>query len=226
MAELLLIGASGLAREVLSVLRGNGDPRAVSVVDDQAALVGTALDGALVVGGLSQVARHPAAELLVCVGNGAARAGIVARLAEMGVTPDRYATLIHPLVAVPDSCRVGAGSILLAGVVLTSDVHLGNHVVVMPNATLTHGNRIGSFATLCAGVVVGGDVNIGEAAYIGMNASIRERAMIGAAAVIGMGAAVLGDVPPRQTWVGVPAHLLRAGMRVSQGGVGAGERRG
>ena len=209
MREILLIGASGLAREVLSVLRGNGDPRAVSVVDDQTVLVGTALDGALVVGGLSQVARRPAAELLVCVGDGAARAGIVARLAEMGVTPDRYATLIHPLVAVPDSCRVGAGSILLAGVVLTADVVLGQHTVVMPQVTLTHGDRVDDFATLCAGVTLGGNVRVGSGAYLGMNAAVRERVSIGRGAVLGMGSAVLEDVPDRETWVGVPARRLR-----------------
>jgi acetyltransferase-like isoleucine patch superfamily enzyme len=90
----------------------------------------------------------------------------------------------------------------------------------MPNATLTHGNRVGSFATVCAGVAVGGDVWIGDQAYIGMNASIRERSMIGAAATIGMGAAVLGNVPPRQTWVGIPAQPLRSVRQASRGGAG------
>ena len=226
MRELLLIGASGLAREVLSVLRGNDDPHVIYVVDDQAELAGTALDGVLIVGGLSQVAHHPTADLLICVGSGAARADLVARLADLGVTPDRYTTLIHPAVGVPDSCRVGAGSILLCGVVLTTDVQLGEHVVVMPNVTLTHGNRVGSFATLCAGVAVGGDVHVGRGAYIGMNASIREGTLIGAAAVIGMGAAVLVDVAPHETWVGVPAQRMPAAAQLSRAGADFRGRRG
>ncbi|SEM93189.1 NeuD/PglB/VioB family sugar acetyltransferase [Cryobacterium luteum] len=226
MTELLLIGASGLAREVLSVLHENGDARSVAIVDDQAALTGTSLDGALVVGGLTHVARHPTAQLLVCVGNGAARAALVERLTGQGITPDRYATLVHPAAVVPTSCRVGTGSILLACVVLTADVHLGNHVVIMPNVTLTHGNRVESFATLCAGVAVGGDAHIGVGAYIGMNASIRERTRIGAAAVIGMGAAVLADVPSAQTWVGVPAQRMLATARPNRSGAGARGPRG
>jgi len=220
MPELLLIGASGLAREVLSVLRRTGDSRSVSILDDQSALAGTTVNGAVVIGGLSEVANRPRAELLVCVGQGAARAAIVARLTGLGVTPDRYCSVIHPSVDVPDTCHVGVGGILFAGVVLTADVHLGDHVVIMPNATLTHGNRVGSFATVCAGVAVGGDVWIGDQAYIGMNASIRERSMIGAAATIGMGAAVLGNVPPRQTWVGIPAQPLRSVRQASRGGAG------
>ncbi|TFD66800.1 NeuD/PglB/VioB family sugar acetyltransferase [Cryobacterium ruanii] len=226
MPELLLIGASGLAHEVLSVLHENGDPRSVFVVDDQAALTGTSLAGALVVGGLAQVAHHPTAQLLVCVGNGAARSDLVERLTGLGITPDRYTTVIHPRATVPASCRVGVGSILLAGVALTADVLVGDHVVVMPNVTLTHGNRVESFATLCAGVAVGGDVHIGVGAYIGMNASIRERIRIGAAAVIGMGAAVLADVPFQETWIGVPAQPMLATARLARSGAGVRGQRG
>jgi sugar O-acyltransferase (sialic acid O-acetyltransferase NeuD family) len=209
MRELLLIGASGLAREVLSVLRRTGDSRSVSILDDQSALAGTSVQGAAVVGGLSEVANRPGAELLVCVGQGVARAAIVARLTGLGVTPDRYCSVIHPSVDVPDTCHVGVGGILLAGVVLTDDVHLGDHVVIMPNATLTHGNRLDDFATLCAGVTLGGNVRVGSGAYLGMNAAVRERVSIGRGAVLGMGSAVLEDVPDRETWVGVPARRLR-----------------
>ncbi|TDW29947.1 NeuD/PglB/VioB family sugar acetyltransferase [Cryobacterium psychrophilum] len=207
MSELLLIGASGLAREVLSLLRTQSDSRTVLFVDDDPALWGTTIDGAPVVGGLSEVTNHPTAQIVICVGRGAGRAALIERL---GVTPGRYARVIHRSVEVPDSCRVGAGSILLAGVVLTTDVHIGDHVVVMPNVTMTHGNRVDSLATLCAGVTLGGDVFIGTMAYLGMNASVRERVRIGQGAVLGMGSAVLQDVPDRESWVGVPARRLAA----------------
>lgn len=210
MPELLLVGASGLAREVLSLLRTQSDPRTVMFVDDDSARWGTVIDGARIIGGLSEVTNHPTAEIVCCVGRGADRAALVDRLGGLGVTSGRYARVVHGSVDVPDSCRVGAGSILLAGAVLTADVHLGDHVVVMPHVTLTHGNRVGAFATLCAGVAVGGDVHVGSGAYLGMNASVRERVRIGHGAVLGMGSVLLQDVPDHESWAGVPARRLAA----------------
>ena len=58
---------------------------------------------------------------------------------------ERYAVLIHPSVDVPESCTVGAGSIVLAGCVLTADVRVGRHVVMMPGVVLTHDDVIEEF---------------------------------------------------------------------------------
>lgn len=205
MRDLILVGASGLARETLALLSVSGSHRVIGVVDDGAARWGTEISGVPVIGGLDAIAEHPRAEIAVCVGHGSGRARIVDRLRALGVHDHRYARIVHPAIHVPDDCRIGAGSILLAGVVLTADVAIGRHVVAMPNVTLTHGDRIGSFATLCAGVTLGGGVRVGEEAYLGMGASVRARSRIGRRATLGMGAVLLRDQPAGETWLGVPA---------------------
>ena len=200
----LLVGASGLCREVIPVLKEAGR-RIIGVLDDRHSLLAPAFFGTPVLGGVDDIARYPDAEVLVCVGSGAARVTIVER---MGLDTTRFATVIDPSVRNPAGYPVGRGSILLAGVTITADAEIGNHVVAMPQVTITHDCMIDDFATLAAGVSLGGGVSVGRAAYLGMNASVLPGRKIGAEAIVGMGAVVLADVPEAETWAGVPAKHL------------------
>jgi len=200
--DVLLLAAGGLAREVLAAdLPGI---EIVGLLDDDPARAGTEIGGRPVLGRID-LARDRPERLLVCAGRGAARRGIVERI---GAHDDRFVTAVDPSVRIPAGCTVGAGSILLAGTVLTADVSIGRHVVAMPGVVLTHDDVIADYATLAAGVRLGGGVQVGESAYLGMSVAVRQNLRIGSDALIGMGAVVLGDVPPGETWVGVPAGKM------------------
>lgn len=215
MSELILIAASGLAREVLAMVRSSGQYDVVGLLDDDKEMAGVSVDGAPVLGTIDDAARYTHAFVLVCIGSGRARESVVERLTALGLTEARYATAIDPSVQYPEGCRVGRGSILLRNVTLTAAVTIGSHVVAMPSVTFTHDDDVADFATFAAGVSLGGGVRIGRAAYLGMNASVRERTSVGAYATVGMGAAVLSNVPDGETWVGVPAHEIdRDGFRM------------
>ena len=213
MDELLLIAASGLAREVLAAVREGGRFNVIGILDDDAGRAGTVVDGTRILGPASDALRYPEAGIVVCVGAGRGRARIVDRLATLGIPDRRYATVLDPSVRIPAGCRIGRGSVLLGHVTLTAGVTLGEHVVAMPGVTFTHDDVVEDFATFAAGVSLGGGVRVGRGAYLGMNASVREGSSVGAGATIGMGAAVLADVPEDETWVGVPARVLRAGIQ-------------
>ncbi|MDZ5660563.1 NeuD/PglB/VioB family sugar acetyltransferase [Nocardioides sp. S-58] len=212
MSGLVLVGASGLAREAtaVAVLMNHDGP--VSIVDDNTATWGTLHGLTPVLGSVDLVPGLVDHEVVLAMGRGGHRRRVATRLGMLGLAPERYASIIHPRIVLPGSCHIGTGSIALDGVVLTADVEVGEHVVLMPHVTLTHGDVVEDYATLCAGVSLGGDVHVGEAAYIGMNASVRQGVRIGAGATVGMGSVVLSDVPAGQTWVGVPARPIRTGV--------------
>jgi sugar O-acyltransferase (sialic acid O-acetyltransferase NeuD family) len=205
MEDLLLVAASGLAREVLAVLRRTDRYRVVGVLDDDPALAGSHLDGVPVLGGLDLLSEHPRAQLLLCPGGGQARRRLAERLDSYR---GRFATVVSPGADLAPDTLVGPGSIVLGGVVATAAVTIGSHAVVMPNAVLTHDTVLGDFATVCAGVTLGGRVQVGQAAYLGMSASVRQDVRVGEGATLGMGSVLLTDLPAGQTWVGVPARPM------------------
>jgi sugar O-acyltransferase (sialic acid O-acetyltransferase NeuD family) len=205
--DLVLVAASGLARETAEAVRAEGSRRIVAVIDDDPARWGTEFLGVPVLGPLEEVSGHEDWDVVLCAGSGAVRRALRDRLAGCEVVPDRYATVVHPRASVGVSCSVGAGSILLAGAVLTADARIGSHVVVMPNAVLTHDVSVADFATITAGVLLAGGVHVEAAAYLGQGCSARGGVTVGAGAVVGMGAVVLSDVPDGTTVVGVPARV-------------------
>jgi UDP-3-O-[3-hydroxymyristoyl] glucosamine N-acyltransferase len=131
------------------------------------------------------------------------------RLEEMGVGDDRYTSVIHPRAVAPPSSSVGAGSVLLAGVVLTADVTVGRHVAVMPNAVLAHDVVVEDYVSVGASVTLAGSVRVRAGAHLGQSCAVREGLTVGAWSMIGMGAAVIRGIGDSEVWAGVPAQLLR-----------------
>ena len=62
------------------------------------------------------------------------------------------ATLIHPLATVGPESRIDEGAVICAGVQISTNVTIGRHVHVNPNATIDINAFIsGRFSSSCAG---------------------------------------------------------------------------
>jgi sugar O-acyltransferase (sialic acid O-acetyltransferase NeuD family) len=217
---LVLVGAGGFGRESAELVRAvneaHSGPRwaLAGFVDDDDKLWGRSVSGTPVLGGIDSLADLPDARVVLCTGhpgNFRSKERIARRLA---LEPERYATLVHPSTVLPASCRIGHGTVMMAGCVVTADVELGAHVGVMPQAVFTHDDRLEDFVTVGAGVRVAGAVQVGEGAYLGSGCLIRENRTIGPWALVGMGAVVTRNVPAGEVWAGAPARFLK---RVEQG---------
>lgn len=206
----VLVAASGLAREVAAAIDAAGTHQIVGVLDDNATLHGTRCAGAPVTGFVDDAEDLGDVQFVICAGSGGARRRIADRLAMRGIGPTRYATIVHPAASISPSCLIGVGSVVLATVTMTADVTVGDHVVLMPQVVLTHDDVVADYATLCAGVVIGGTVHIGPGAYLGMNSSVRQGLRVGRDATLGMGSVLLQDLPSEQIWTGIPAHPMTA----------------
>jgi sugar O-acyltransferase (sialic acid O-acetyltransferase NeuD family) len=212
-APLLLLGAGGFAREAAEAARAEAEAtgrwQILGYLDDDPARHGEFLEGLPILGPLDALADHPDALVVACMGhpgNFFTRKRVVRRL---GLPPERWATIVHPTASLAKSTELGRGSVVLATVVTTAAVRVGEHVALMPGTVLTHDDDVGDYSTFGAGVRLAGRVRVGEGAYVGSGALVRQDLEVGEWSLIGMGSVVTRAVPPAEVWAGVPARPLR-----------------
>ena len=199
---LVIVGAGGFGREVLDVGEAVNAQARVPVwgflgfIDDGSP---DTLGRGPVIGGieaLSDLDTH----VLVAIGDPSTRAEIVTRLSHPA------ATVVHPSATIGRDCVLAPGTIVCAGVRITTNVRLGQHVHLNLNATVGHDAVIGSFSTAYPGVNISGSVTAGERVSLGTNASVLQGVRLGEEVTVGAGAVVVGDVPAGVTAKGVPAR--------------------
>ena len=114
---------------------------------------------------------------------------------------------------------------VLAGVVATSGVRIGEHVAVMPLAVLTHEVIVGNFATIASSVALAGGVAVGRGGLRRSGHPGPSGASVGAWAMTGMGSLVLEDVPRGGSGSvpppGTAAPPLRRATNLRPGGSGS-----
>lgn len=213
--ELILIGAGGLAREVMEMTRLLNGISVVGILDDNEALVGRSISGAPVLGKICDLAKFPKSRVLICVANSKNPRRRLEIADQLNIDPNRYFSAIHPTVSLGSSVRIGHGAIIMSFCSVTADVAIGQHCVVMPNVVMTHDDMIGNGCTFGAGSTIAGNVKLGDSVYVGSGSHVREFLQVGSGAVLGMGSVVTKDVPPDEVWIGNPAQRLSINRALS-----------
>ncbi len=120
---------------------------------------------------------------------------------------DRCLSLVSKRASVSRSARIGQGSIVQTGAMLSADVVVGAAVKINIGATLHHDCRVGDFVTIAPGARLLGTVTVEDDCYIGAHAVVLPNLTIGRGSTIGAGAVVTRDVPPASKVVGVPGEV-------------------
>lgn len=145
---------------------------------------------------------------VVGVGAPAAKRAMVAKALESGLTP--LPTLVHPRAYVQGiDCALGTGGMITPGCVLTTNVRLGDFVLLNLNTTVAHDAVIGDYATCAAGCRISGNVTLGKDVSLGAGTVIREKRCVAAGVVTGAQACIVKDITEAGiTVAGVPAKRL------------------
>jgi sugar O-acyltransferase (sialic acid O-acetyltransferase NeuD family) len=206
-ARVLIVGAGGFGREVLSwaraawpdapdrivgflsadahVLEGHGCD--LGLVGDPASYVPAEGDGFLLAIGIPEVRRRVAESLL---GRGA-----------------EFLSLIHPTAIVAPTATIGPGSIICPHAIVSAAARLGRCVLVNYHASLAHDAFAGDYCVLSPYASLGGHARAAEDVFLGMHASIGPGRNVGARSKVSANSCALADVPPDHIVYGVPGRV-------------------
>lgn len=210
---LVTIGVAGFGRELLDVIDATNEavPEPVweltGVLDDapsRSDLGSIDRRGLRYLGSVEQwLAKSPPMHFIVGVGNPSARRRLAMLFERRGHRP---AAVCHPTATLGFGAVCAPGSVICAGAQISTNVSLGPHTHVNPNATIGHDTVLGAYVSVNPGAVISGACELDEACLIGAGAVVLQGLRIGAEATVGAAACVTRHVEPSSIVKGVPAR--------------------
>ncbi|PVY38687.1 DapH/DapD/GlmU-related protein [Pontibacter virosus] len=131
-------------------------------------------------------------------------------IASLNIEEGRYITAVHSRASIGRDVQIGFNCLVMAGVVLTSNARINNHVCILPNSVIHHDVVVEDYSLVGSNVVVAGGTTIGKSCYIGSGTNIINGISIGDESLVGLGSNLLRSVTGGARMAGNPAIDLNA----------------
>jgi sugar O-acyltransferase (sialic acid O-acetyltransferase NeuD family) len=209
MDDIIIYGAGGFGRETSLLLHQiNKQSQRWNVIGycDDGKKAGEEIGGLYVLGGMDFLnAYQGELHVVIAIADPLTRENIRKKIRNNNL---KFPNLIHPSVLLSESCSVGEGNVICAGVIMTVDVRIMNFAIVNLKCTLGHDCVVNDFAALMPAVNVSGNVSIGKGVYVGAGAVLLQGLSIGDYSLVGAGSVVNKSFENNKRIVGVPARAV------------------
>ena len=209
MQDVIIVGASGLGREVLETIRKINQVtptwNVLGFIDDnEKALDAFDLDYRIL-GSIQEWTPGKDEQYVLAVANPRAKERIVPVLKERGAV---FASVIDPSVSIGERTTLGEGVVIFSDTGISVDVEIGDFVFFNSLVGVGHNAKIGDYCTFGPKACISGATKIGKCVNVGALASTYPGIEVGDYATIGMNSAALRRVKPETTVIGVPAKEI------------------
>lgn len=194
----VIFGGGGHGKTVIDLVRAMGTYRIVGVFDDGLP-EGSEVLGVPVLGGSKDLAEwhnrgiQLAVNAVGGIGNYRTRLKIFDLLTQAGF---RFPVLVHPSAVIERSAILETGTQVLAQAYVGSAARVGFGTVLNAGAVVSHDCVLGQVVNLSPGATLAGNVRVENYAQIGMRATVNMQITVGECALLGNGSTVKADVPP------------------------------
>ncbi|MGL5613393.1 acetyltransferase [Cetobacterium sp.] len=208
MKKIYIVGSGGFAREVAWLIEDINEKNPTWVImgfiDENEDNIGKELNGYKVLGNLEYLNKQERAYVTIAIGTGEIRESISNKIEN-----HEFSILVHPSVIMSKFVAIGEGTIICAGNIITTNIEMGNHVIINLDCTIGHDVILKNYATILPSANISGNVVIGEKTTIGTGSAIIQGISIGNQCMIGAGSVVNKAIMDYATAVGIPARVIK-----------------
>lgn len=196
-AALIIFGGGGQGKTIIDLVRGLGAYRIVGIFDDGLPAGSQVMD-VPVLGGAKDLPAWRSRGIGLAVngvggiGNVAVRLKVFDTLEKAGFA---FPAVIHPSAVIERSAVVEPGVQILAQAYVGSAARIGFGSVLNAGVIVSHDCVVGRVVNLSPGATLAGEVRVNDHAQIGMCATVNLQLTVGAGALLGNGCTVKADVP-------------------------------
>ncbi|RMH72105.1 MAG: acetyltransferase [Gemmatimonadetes bacterium] len=120
-----------------------------------------------------------------------------------------FPAVISPTAIINEDVHIGAGTVVMDGVVVNSGSRIGCFSIVNTRSSIDHDCQVGNFVHVAPGVTLSGGVTIEDDCLIGTGATVIQYKKICSGCVVGAGSVVTTDLLCAGTYLGIPARGLQ-----------------
>jgi len=204
--KIYIYGGGGHGKVVIDAIRARYGADAVrGIFDDDPAKKNTEFYGHRIIGSIKEQESR-IENLIMAIGDNQIRAN---KFAEISGMVNHCITVVHPTAYISPSAKIGAGTVIMAGVIINADARIGDHCIINTNAIIEHDCSVGNFSHVAPGTVLAGGVQIGRLTLLGANSTVVPYKHIGHNCLIGAGSVVTRDVPDFSILRGNPGRVIK-----------------